>query len=331
MTIFDKFYTKLHVVKYVLRKSGLEQKLNQFNIIVDPSAGNGAFASVICPLLNQNQFYLCLDILPETLLADVSVPILKVNFFDFVWAQPLSFYDCYNTVGVSPEGSKGRAFPLERPELQKSNNFKILFITNPPFGERGKTAFEFMYYIENSFNPALGSVIGFILPLSFRKQSMLDRIRDNWFLVDSFPIPVNSFTEKGQSFSVKTGFFVFVKKAGPKNKAISLVSLEKELATLGVRFIKKPDTVSRNGRPGPGQGFVLGVVRVGFNAGKPKRDWNKCSVNSNYFLFIQDKKTYQNITRFLESHTFKQKHNTAGPASISKRELCIELLCLLKN
>lgn len=68
--------------------------------------------------------------------------------------------------------------------LEASPKNANLIFTNPPFGRAGSLALKFLQKAATECNR-----LAFILPASFRKVSMLDRIPKNFALVGDFPLP----------------------------------------------------------------------------------------------------------------------------------------------
>ena len=56
----DKFYTKKEICKYLIQKLNKELNLQKFDLIIEPSAGNGSFLNFLP--LEKTQAY---DLLPE--------------------------------------------------------------------------------------------------------------------------------------------------------------------------------------------------------------------------------------------------------------------------
>lgn len=68
--------------------------------------------------------------------------------------------------------------------LEAPSKSPDLIFTNPPFGRAGSLALKFLQKAATECNR-----LAFILPASFRKVSMLDRIPKNFALVGDFPLP----------------------------------------------------------------------------------------------------------------------------------------------
>lgn len=89
-------------------------------------------------------------------------------------------------------------------------------VGNPPFGKRNKLTKAF---IRNSLN---SRIIAFILPKSFEKETTQKVFPDNWALVESVELPLNSFTNFGADYSIPCVFQIWVKDSPGVNKRESL-------------------------------------------------------------------------------------------------------------
>lgn len=80
----------------------------------------------------------------------------------------------------------------------------IAFLGNPPFGRKGDLAVEFI-------NKALiiGSAVGFILPIQFRKWSAQKRILAPAKLIVDQDLPEDSFTFVGQPYRLRCSFQIW--------------------------------------------------------------------------------------------------------------------------
>lgn len=145
----DKFYTIPIIAEKCINSVGKLYNWNNWDLIVEPSAGNGSFLKKI-PSKN----VIGIDILPEG---------------DNIISQDFLTY-------TPPKNIK-----------------KILVIGNPPFGRVSSTAIKF-------FNHASqwASVIAFIVPRTFRRISIHNKLNKNFHLEYDEDIPTApcSFTPK---------------------------------------------------------------------------------------------------------------------------------------
>lgn len=81
---------------------------------------------------------------------------------------------------------------------------KIIFIGNPPFGKKSSLAIEFI-------NKALSysNVVGFIVPIQFRKWSAQSRIKSDARLVFDMSLPENAFEIVGKEYNLRCCFQVW--------------------------------------------------------------------------------------------------------------------------
>jgi hypothetical protein len=136
----DKFYTIPTCSKKCIDKICELYDITKWDLIIEPSAGNGSFINQI-PSDNK----IGIDILPE------HPNIIQQDFFDY-----------------SPP----------------SNKTNILVIGNPPFGRVSSLAIKFFNHSSNWAN-----VIAFIIPRTFRKISVQNKLDNRFHLVYDEEIP----------------------------------------------------------------------------------------------------------------------------------------------
>jgi hypothetical protein len=140
----DKFYTIPSCAKKCIDKVFEMYDISKWDLIVEPSAGNGSFLNQI---LSDNK--VGIDISPEA-----GTNIIKQNFFDYM-PQPLL-----------------------------NSNANILVIGNPPFGRVSSLAIKFFNHAATFAN-----VIAFIIPRTFRKISVQNKLNEMFHLVYDEEIP----------------------------------------------------------------------------------------------------------------------------------------------
>lgn len=136
----DKFYTKSEIVDICLEKIDKFYDWREWDLVVEPSAGNGNFYLRI-PVENK----IGLDIAPE------HESITQMNFFDY-----------------APD----------------NKDQKILVVGNPPFGRVSSMAVKFFNHAAEWAN-----VIAFIVPRTFRRVSIQNRLNLNFHLKYDLEIP----------------------------------------------------------------------------------------------------------------------------------------------
>ena len=161
----DKFYTNVDYAKKCIDKLFELYDKSEFNLVIEPSAGNGSF-------FNQLDFAdkIGIDILPGESLHDTN--IIKMDFFEY------------------------------KPHEDATN---ILVIGNPPFGRVSSIAIKF-------FNHAalFADFIAFIIPRTFRKLSVQNRLNNRFHLMYDEDVPIKPciFTPK---MTVKCCFQIWKK------------------------------------------------------------------------------------------------------------------------
>jgi len=181
---------------------------------------------------------------------------------------------------------------------------KIHTIGNPPFGRQSSLAIKF---IKKSCE--FCDSVSFILPKSFKKESLKKTFPLNFHLVCQVDLPEKSFLVDGLEYTVPCIFQIWEKRTTNR------VVIEK-LEPINFMFVdktEKPDISFR---------------RVGVNAGAIDTKTDEKSVQSHYFIkFTNDKSIAENISQ-LSTITY-DFNNTVGPKSISKQELIKEFIKVL--
>lgn len=165
--IIDKFYTKNKIVDLCMENIKKYLTIEQNDVIIEPSAGNGAFINNIKNITSNYIFY---DIEPE------HSDIIKQDYL----LINTTIFNKYN---------------------------KIHIIGNPPFGRQSSTVIKF---IKKSSNFA--DTISFILPKSFKKQSLQKYFPLNFHLIHEIILPINSFIISNKEHNVPCVFQIWLKK-----------------------------------------------------------------------------------------------------------------------
>jgi len=195
-----------------------------------------------------------------------------------------------------------------------TNKFnKIHIIGNPPFGRQSSLAIKF---IKKSCE--FCDSISFILPKSFKKDSLKKKFSLNFHLVFENDLPDKSFLVDGIEHDVPCVFQIWQKKDTKR-------LVNKKLEPINFKFVEKPenlDTVEESKKPD------ISFRRVGVNAGTIDVNINEKSIQSHYFIkFTNNKSVNENIERLFNiTYDF---NNTVGPKSISKQELIFKFNPLL--
>lgn len=264
MTELDKFYTLKEVSKKCIDKVFTLYMVSDFDLIIEPSAGNGSFLNQLPESIEK----LGIDIEPE------DENIVK---FDF----------------------------LKYKNIPKDKN--ILFIGNPPFGRVSSLAVKFFNH-----SAKYAKVIAFIVPRTFRKTSIQNKLDSNFKLVYDEELPV-----KPCCFSPKMGVkccFQIWEKTLDKREKINLPTYHSdwEFLPFGPKDI--------NGQPTPPLNADFAIRAYGGEIGyictqnlhllRPK-SWHWIKTNI-------DKETLINKFKDLD---YSNSLNTARQNSMGRAEL----------
>jgi hypothetical protein len=189
----------------------------------------------------------------------------------------------------------------------------ILTIGNPPFGKNSSTAVKFFNHAAQFSN-----CIAFIVPRTFRKPSVINRLDQNFHIVKQRLLPVDSFyTPSGDSYSVPTVFQVWTRRREHRAKIVTLnthpdfefVSIEKPPTDKQKKIqCNKADFCVR--RVGAGAGKIYKDYRIKY------RDWK-----SHYYIKQNWGRVEEIMSKIEWNDNESPKFDTAGNPSISKHEL----------
>ena len=177
----------------------------------------------------------------------------------------------------------------------KTDKGNILVIGNPPFGRQSSLALKF---INNAAKFA--KTIAFVLPNSFKKESMMSKINKHFYLKEVYQLEKNSFFFEGRDYDIPCSFFIYEYSDEERKEA-------EKYATEDFEFCKKEEA-------------DYSIRRVGFYAGKVEN----LDVSESSHYFIKDKK---NAILILKQIKYEDALNTVGARSISKNEIIKEYLC----
>jgi hypothetical protein len=270
----DKFYTKNNIVELCLNIFKQHIKLDINELIIEPSAGDGSFSNKI-KKLTENYIFLDIEPINDILNNDIlnndilNNDILKQDYLKFDYNQIEKKYD------------------------------KIHIIGNPPFGRQSNMAIKF---IKKSCE--FCDSISFILPKSFKKDSMKNSIPLNFHNIFEIDLPEKSFTLNDVEYDVPCIFQIWIKKTN--NRIIMSKLIENNF-----EFVKQNEDPH------------ISFRRVGVNAGKIDIITNEKSIQSHYFIKFKNNKSVDENINLLSNVKFDH-NNTVGPKSISKQELIAE-------
>jgi hypothetical protein len=258
--VIDKFYTKKETVNYIIELFKEYIAPTNDDLIIEPSAGNGAFIDGIKSLKCNYEFY---DLEPE------HEEIIKQDYL------------LYNT------------------NTTTSNNNKIHILGNPPFGRQSSLAIKF---IKKSCQFCYS--ISFILPKSFKKDSLKKTFPPNFHLLYEIDLPEKSFLVNTKEHDVPCIFQIWIKKTYSRE-------VSTKLEPHNFVFVEKTDNPS------------ISFRRVGVNAGTIDVNSANKSIQSHYFIRFTNANDLEKNIELLNTIVY-DSNNTVGPKSIGKQELIKE-------
>lgn len=245
---------------------------------------------------------LCLDLVKKHLQiknADLVIEPSAGNGSFIMGIKSLStnfiFYD------LEPENEEviEQDFLLCDYEELKSSYDKIHIIGNPPFGRQSSLAIKFI-----KKSSEFCDSISFILPKSFKKDSLKKRFPLNFHLILEIDLPDKSFLVDGVEHDVPCVFQIWERKEYDR-------VINERLEPNNFVFVNKTEKPD------------ISFRRVGVNAGMIDKKIDEKSIQSHYFIkFKNNKSINDNIKRL--SKIVYEINNTVGPKSISKQELIRE-------
>lgn len=197
----DKYYTKKEIVDMCITDIKNKLQINKTDLVIEPSAGNGAFIEKIKEITDN---YLFFDIEPEN---------NNIQKQDYLKLEYKNFDKPVHIVG------------------------------NPPFGRQSATAIQFIKY-----SCLYATSISFILPKSFKKDSLKKHFDLKFHLISELDLPTNSFLVNNVETDVPCVFQIWLKKDEPRKT-------ELPNKPNNFKFVKKTDNPD------------ISFRRVGVNAG----------------------------------------------------------------
>lgn len=186
---------------------------------------------------------------------------------------------------------------LEFDYKEIKQNFKCIHIIgNPPFGRQSSLAIKFIKKCCQ-----FSSSISFILPKSFKKDSMKRYFSKNFHLIYETDLLEKSFLVNNIENDVPCIFQIWKYKSEIRNE------INKEIP-LYFKFVKKENNPD------------ISFRRVGVNAGTITKEITDKSFQSHYFIKFTNNEIVDDNIEKLKLIKFNF-NNTVGPKSISKQEL----------
>lgn len=251
----------------------------------------------------KDQFYTCEHV------AKLCVDILLQHVPTTIpWVEPSAGEGVF--LRLVPH-SVGYDIDPKHPSIQKTDFLQLdvpqgcLVFGNPPFGRQSSLAKQFIRHAAEK-----ADWIGFILPRSFMKPSMQSAFPLHFHLVESVELPDNSFLVNNNPYDVPCLFQLWKRETTNRN-------VETSASPEGFVYVKKTEPHS------------FAFRRVGINAGKCCLPSQDLSVQSHYFVRLDDQTKISSVIQASQSHTFPT--NTTGPRSLSKHEATCFLNTAIAN
>ena len=217
--------------------------------------------------------------------------------------EPLKKIGCatkfYDISPEHPEVEK-QDFLTLNPTSLKSN--KIHLIGNPPFGRQATLAIQFIKH-----SASFAESFSFVLPRSFKKESMMNKVPSMFHLVAEKDLENSSFLVDGEDYEVPCVFQIW------KRSSISRKVVEKHKPCC-YSFVKHT------------QLHDIAVRRVGIYAGRVvSTKTTELSPQSHYYIkFDKNVRLDSKLFERLNGINYKTKECVSGPCSIGQQDIIPE-------
>jgi hypothetical protein len=249
----------------------------------------------------------CIKLVKEYVIIDPSDLIIEPSAGNGSFIENIkSLSKNFKFIDLEPENAEIEKQDFLDFDYKKlKEDFKnIHIIGNPPFGRNSSLAIKFIKKC-----CMFSRSISFILPKSFKKDSMKKSFEKHYHLIYEIDLPEKSFLVNNIESDVPCIFQIWqykneIRQEVDKKVPLNFVFVEKE---------DNPDISFR---------------RVGVNAGNIMKEINDKSFQSHYFIKFTNNKSIDDNIEKLKLLKF-DFNNTVGPKSISKQELISEFNKLL--
>jgi hypothetical protein len=243
----------------------------------------------------------CIKIIKKTKIISNNDLIIEPSAGDGSFINGIkSLSNNYKFFDIEPDNDEIIKMDFLNYDNNNINNINIHIIGNPPFGRQASSAIKFIKKCCE-----FAKSISFILPKSFKKDSMQKYFSSNYHLIYQKDLELNSFLVNNIEYDVPCVFQIWEHR---EEERADIIKLEPN----GFKFVNKnenPDIAFR---------------RVGVNAGNIMNiSINEKSEQSHYFIKFTNNKTVKENLDKLKNIKF-ENNNTVGPKSISKQELIKE-------
>lgn len=246
---------------------------------------------------NLDQFFTNDDV------AENCIQMLNLDEYDLAVEPSAGSGSFYNKIGIKKIGvdldpKVDGIIKQDYLNFKPPTSDKVLVIGNPPFGKNSSLAIKFFNH------SCYADTIAFIVPKTFRKPSVINRLNKNYTLREEVSLPLDSFhTPDGKSYPVPCVWQVWDKlKDNGKRPKVETVKSHQDF-----KFV---DNIAA-------ADFM--IQRVGAGAGATHKNFHK-SKSSHYLLKASDE-VYQKMKDILWDYKDSPKFDTAGNPSISKHDL----------
>lgn len=202
----------------------------------------------------------------------------------------------YDFFDIMPENSEVRKQNYLKIKRSNYNGHDVHIIGNPPSGRQSSLAIKF---IKKSCE--FSKSVSFILPKSFKKDSMKKAFPLSYHLIFEWDLPDNSFIVDNSVYNVPCVFQIWEKK--DYDRAVVIMVHPRSFKFVGLD-----------------DGPDISFRRIGVNAGTISTDTADKSDQSHYFIKFTNGVSLGRNLKLLKGITF-EFNNTVGPKSISKQEL----------
>lgn len=178
---------------------------------------------------------------------------------------------------------------------------RVLVFGNPPFGQQNSLAVKFINHAA-----LFADAVAFILPRSFKKASIQNRLHPHLHLAFEQDVPRNAFLLEGVDYDVPCVFQVWEFDSSKERQKAE------EVAPSGFAFVKK------------GNGPDMSIQRVGGRAGFADANWHSKSESSHYFVKFTgelDRESLHLLVQMFNGLTHPNRDHSVGPRSLSKSDI----------
>lgn len=281
----DKFYTNPDIALLCMERVKTHVSFHEFTNIIEPSAGNGSFTKLIQKELERG----------------VEREKGKKPFLHFYDIEPENSPDTPNEYKIN----KQDFLTVIRPTSRQSN---MITIGNPPFGKNSSLAIQFFNHAASFSN-----IIAFIIPKTFRKTSVQNRLHSNFHLIDDMDIPSSpcSFTPK---MNVKCCFQIWEKRDVLRPK------VELPLEHPDWLFMKY-GPLDKNNQPTPPEGADFAIRAYGGKCGEIVEIGLETLRPKSWHFIIASKRSKEELIIRFKQLNYEDSMNTARQNSIGRAEL----------